>query len=130
MSAARWQQLLLEPAGLTDDNAAVTDSYAITPYGESVSRTGTTNNPFTWLGEYGVMQEGATSLYYMRARYYDGATARFVSPDPIVSLHPLLMNPYQYAAGNPVSNIDPAGLMPTGRDGSACQESSPYEKPA
>ena len=54
---------------------AVTDTYSITPYGETVTRTGSTENPFTFLGVYGVMQEGATGLYYMHNRYYDSATS-------------------------------------------------------
>jgi len=52
---------------LTDDSGSVSDTYGITPFGETVSQTGTTDNPFTYSGAFGVMQEGATSLYYMRA---------------------------------------------------------------
>jgi len=66
---------------LTNDAGSVTDSYAITPYGETVTQNGSTQNPFTWMGAFGVMQEGSTGLYYMRARYYDSTTARFLSPD-------------------------------------------------
>jgi hypothetical protein len=50
------------------------------------------------------MQEGATSLYYMRSRYYDSATARFLSPDPVFSTHPLEVSPYQYSRANPLSD--------------------------
>lgn len=105
-----------DPSGstllLTDDGANVTDTYAITPYGESVAHTGNTDNPFTWLGQLGAMQEGATSLFYLRARYYDSATGRFLSRDRILSADPRAVNPYQYAAGNPVSGHDASGLEP------------------
>jgi RHS repeat-associated protein len=97
---------------LTNDAGAITDSYAITPYGETVTQNGSTENPFTWLGQVGVMQEGSTGLYYMRARYYDSTTARFLSPDPIISASPLTVNPYQYAQANPLDFVDPNGLVP------------------
>jgi len=97
---------------LSNDAGAITDSYGITPYGETVTQNGTTENPFTWLGQWGAMQEGSTSLYYMRARYYDSATARFLSPDPIMSADPVRVNPYQYALANPMQYVDPSGLFP------------------
>lgn len=95
---------------LTNDAGTVTASYVITPYGETVTQKGSTQNPFTWLGAFGVMQEGTTDLYYMRARYYNSTTARFLSPDPVFSADPKAINPYQYAVGDPLSVVDPMGL--------------------
>jgi RHS repeat-associated protein len=95
---------------LTGDAGAVTDTYAITPYGETVVHTGAADNPFTFQGATGVMQEDSAGLFYMRARYYDGASARFLSRDPQPSLHPLAMNPYQFALENPIEGGDPSGL--------------------
>ncbi len=98
---------------ITDSNGlagTLTDSYAVTPYGRVTGRTGTTDNPFVFIGAYGVMQEGDTGLYYMRARYYDSMTGRFISKDPLKSIHPKSINPYQYAVENPKQNIDPSGL--------------------
>ena len=97
---------------LSDDTGSVTDSYGITPYGESVTQTGSTPNPFTWQGAFGVMQELGTSMYYMRARYYDSAPARFLSRDPAASIAPNQISPYQYAVANPVEFNDPTGLSP------------------
>jgi RHS repeat-associated protein len=99
---------------LTGDNGAVTDSYGITPYGESVTQSGSTQNPFTWQGASGYMQEGSTSLYFARARYYDSATARFISRDPVHNPSPRVIDPYQYALGDPVDFFDPSGLNPLG----------------
>jgi RHS repeat-associated protein len=103
-----------DPSGstllLTDDGGNTTDAYAITPYGESVAQNGSSDNPFTWLGQLGAMQEGNTSLFYLRMRYYDSATGRFLSRDPLSSTDPLEINPYQYARGNPVTRDDPSGL--------------------
>ena len=97
---------------LTNEAGQVTDTYGISPYGETVTRTGATENPFTFQGAFGVMQEGATGLYYARARYYDSATARFLSRDPLPALDPRGVNPYQYAYGNPQGFADPSGLAP------------------
>ena len=97
---------------LTGDNGAVTDSYGISPYGDVVTpgAGNATDNPFTWQGQLGMMQEPGTMLYYARFRYYDAATARFLSRDPLFSPEPTEVNPYQYAAGDPVTNGDPLGL--------------------
>ena len=96
---------------LTDDSGAVTDSYALTPYGESVAQTGSTPNPFTFHGAYGVIQEDGTRLYYMRQRYYDASSAHFLSRDPAPSLDPRAIAPYVFAAGNPIDNHDPSGRL-------------------
>ena len=94
---------------LTDDAGAITDTYAITPYGEQVDRTGSAENPFTFLGAYGVTQEGSTGLYYMGFRWYDSTTARFLTRDPLPGLAPKALNRYQYAFGNPLVSLDPQG---------------------
>ncbi|HEV8304365.1 MAG TPA: RHS repeat-associated core domain-containing protein, partial [Gemmatimonadales bacterium] len=50
----------------------------------------------------------STRLYYMRARWYDPSTGRFVSEDPLgLSAGP---NQYGFAGGNPVDGRDPSGL--------------------
>jgi RHS repeat-associated protein len=97
---------------LTDDTGAITDAYGISPYGDVVTAgpSNSTDNPFTWQGQFGVMEDPGTRLYYARFRYYDSATARFLSRDPLFSPAPRKVNPYQYAAGNPVANGDPMGL--------------------
>jgi RHS repeat-associated protein len=95
---------------LTDDSGVLTDSYGITPYGLVTVSTGNTDNPFTFTGAYGVMEEGNTGLYYMRARYYDSISGRFISPDSVKSIYPKQINPYQYALRNPLRYVDPSGL--------------------
>ena len=45
-----------------------------------------------------------TGQYYYRARYYDSATGRFLSTDPIFQT-----NLYEYAANNPLQFVDPSG---------------------
>jgi RHS repeat-associated protein len=48
-----------------------------------------------------------TGLYYYNQRYYDSATARFLSPDPIQDDH---VNPYRYVGNDPTNKVDPSGL--------------------
>ncbi|MEO8898591.1 MAG: RHS repeat-associated core domain-containing protein [Candidatus Dormibacter sp.] len=44
--------------------------------------------------------------YYLRARYYDPATAQFLSRDPAVVI---TRSPYGYVGGNPLNGTDPGG---------------------
>ncbi|MCF7837842.1 MAG: DUF6531 domain-containing protein, partial [Candidatus Marinimicrobia bacterium] len=56
---------------LTDENGDRTDAYAYTPFGRLVRRQGTSTQPFTFIGQYGIRQQDADGvLYQMRARYY------------------------------------------------------------
>lgn len=68
----------------------------------------------------------------MRARYYDPATGRFISRDPILSpivgsygsfwfvphlvRAPQRLHPYVYVQNNPVNRIDPTGLTDSCRE--------------
>ena len=60
-------------------------------------------NPFRYCGEY---WDAETGTYYLRARYYDPHTGRFISEDPIRDG----LNWYTYCGGNPVMFVDPWGL--------------------
>jgi len=50
-------------------------------------------------------------LYYLRARYYNPATGRFLSRDPNdgVPTDPASLHKYMYAGGDPVNAWDPSG---------------------
>ncbi len=48
-----------------------------------------------------------TSLFYLRARYYDPGTGQFISRDPMVTT---TRQPYAYVADNPLNATDPMGL--------------------
>jgi hypothetical protein len=52
------------------------------------------------------MQE-ADDLYYVRARYYDASTGRFISEDPAGFVDG--PNLYIYAGNNPILYVDPTG---------------------
>ena len=101
---------------LTDKSGVVTDAYAYTPYGLQLAHEGGSAQPFTFLGRAGVRREGdAGDFYQIRARFYDAATARFVSKDPNwPDLYaPLELDPYLYAMASPISLLDSNGAYTT-----------------
>jgi RHS repeat-associated protein len=65
---------------------------------------------FTYTGE---QTDASIGLEYLRARYYDAETGRFLSLDP-------LGDGYDYAYDNPVMFTDPSGLSPV--TGEACAD--------
>jgi RHS repeat-associated protein len=100
---------------LTGSTGAVVKTYQYDAYGSVRSQTGTQPNEFTFTGE----QVDSSGLQYLRARYYDGATGRFVGRDPLP-----LMQRYAYVGGNPVNLTDPSGLCPWGVPQSVCKAGS------
>ena len=50
-------------------------------------------------------------LYYLRARYYNPATGRFLSRDPQNGkpYDPKTLHKYLYAGGDPINSLDPTG---------------------
>ena len=87
---------------ITNGSQTVVKSYAYQPYG-------TLDQPFTFVGQFGVMRE-PNSFYYMRARYYDPEAGRFISEDPI-GFEGEQANLYSYVLNNPINRIDPSGLL-------------------
>ncbi|MGE0109039.1 MAG: RHS repeat-associated core domain-containing protein [Bdellovibrionales bacterium] len=57
----------------------------------------------------GQTYDAETGFFYNLNRYYDPATGRYTRPDPIGLAGG--MNPYAYVGGNPVTNVDPSGLV-------------------
>src|SRR5690606_4831161 len=93
-----------------DDTGDMTHPWAYPPYGTITGHTGSHTTPYTWLGTWGVRQEGDTGLYHMGRRVYDSATMRVISREPVLNTaHPLTFNPYQYARNNPMRFVAPTG---------------------
>ena len=59
----------------------------------------------------GEQYDSDLGLYYLRARYYNPATGRFLSRDPLDGdpTDPQSLHKYLYAGGDPVNRIDPSG---------------------
>lgn len=96
---------------MTDASGRIVNEYAYTPFGELSGASGSVSNPFCYVGKYGIMEEG-DGVLYMRARYYDSVTGRFLSKDPTEGdfSSPQTLDRYVYVLGNPVRLIDIGGL--------------------
>jgi RHS repeat-associated protein len=93
---------------LGNQAGAVTDTYSYSAYGVLLRHTGSSDNPFLFAGQ---DQQGSSGLVYLRARYYDPNTGRFLSQDALPGHDPipLSLNKYLYCLANPVNGIDPSG---------------------
>lgn len=89
---------------LTNDAGASAVTYSYEPFGRT-RVTGTSANPFQFTGR----ENDETGLYYYRARYYHAQFPRFLGEDPIGILGDL--NLYSYVTNNPISFVDPYGLL-------------------
>ncbi|GGZ88203.1 type IV secretion protein Rhs [Streptomyces plicatus] len=90
--------------GLVDDAGKRTHTYAYGPTGlPRTTPTEAVPQPYRYAGAYA----DPTGLYKMGHRYYDPTLGRFTQPDPSGQEE----NPYLYASGDPVNNVDPTGLF-------------------
>jgi RHS repeat-associated protein len=94
---------------LTDGAGNITDSYVYKAFGSLAATTGTTTNPYKYIGRQGYYYDSDLSSYAVRARQYDPALGRFTSRDP----HPARdqVADYQYVGNNSTNLIDPSGLL-------------------
>jgi RHS repeat-associated protein len=93
---------------LTNSTGQVTDKYEYDAFGHSFTLSGTTPNNYLYRGE---QYDTDLWLYYLRARYYNPQTGRFLSRDPEdgVPSDPKTLHKYLYAGGDPVNRVDPSG---------------------
>jgi RHS repeat-associated protein len=86
----------------------VTDTYEYEAFGNSFTVSGSTPNNYLYRGE---QFDPDLGLYYLRARYYNPATGRFMSRDPEDGQFwdSKTLHKYLYAAGDPVNASDPTG---------------------
>jgi RHS repeat-associated protein len=93
---------------LTDSAGSVTDTYTYDAYGNLLTRTGTTPNERLYNGE---QLDAHAGFYYLRARYLNPASGRFMSMDSYEgeSSDPRSLHKYLYAFANPANRRDPSG---------------------
>jgi RHS repeat-associated protein len=93
---------------LTNAAGTVTDTYNYDAFGNLLNSTGSTPNNYLYRGE---QYDQDLGLYYLRARYYNPATGRFLSRDPEDGdpTNPDTLHRYLYVHGDPVNASDPTG---------------------
>ena len=88
---------------LADAAGTITKNYLYDAFGNEQTEDAADTNPFRYSGEYFDAESGNI---YLRNRYYDASTGRFISEDPILDG----TNWYVYAGNNPILFADPWGL--------------------
>lgn len=92
-------------ATVTDGAASQKASFVYDPWGSVIGGADLlgTKNKFEFTGE---AVDPGTGLVFLRARYYEPQSGRFLSVDQVPSSR---QSPYIYAEANPVINTDPTG---------------------
>ena len=96
----------LEPVtSLSSTAGALAQTYTFDSFGNQTASSGSLTNPFRFTGR---EFDTEATLYYVRARYFDSASGRFLSEDP---LGPKQEGPnlYAYVSNNPIMSVDPLG---------------------
>ena len=111
---ATKRDYLPDPLGSTlallDNTQTKTDTFSYWPYGEVVSRTGTTATPFQYVGTKGYYRD-SSSRTYVRARTLDTRAGRWMTHDP-VGFAGGDWNLYGYVKNNPERFSDFSGKAP------------------
>jgi RHS repeat-associated protein len=110
---------------LRDESGTLVNEYSYDIWGNPVTMMEQDkDNPFLYSGEY---WDKATSLQFLRARWYDPSFGRFISEDTYKgdNKNPLSLNLYTYVENNPLKYVDPSGHEPkfADNDGSSVNDS-------
>ena len=92
---------------VTDSNGNVVERHDFYPFGEEISQP-TSKDQYLFTGK---PRDSETGLDYFGARYYSSSLSRFMSVDPAPGFiaDTRTLNPYIYAANNPLVYIDRDG---------------------
>lgn len=80
-----------------DSSGTVVNAYTYDVFGTVTGSSGSQSNELQFAGQ----QTDPTRLQYLRARYYDPATGRFISAEPMALDPSFADNPYAYSGGVP-----------------------------
>ena len=101
---------LMTPIALVDRVGNLAWSSNRGPYGENEQAAiSTTNSIDFYIGFPGQYYDAESQLSYNNQRYYDSSLGRYMQSDPIGFNAGI--NTFVYALGNPVSLVDPLGLI-------------------
>ncbi|MBI2011746.1 hypothetical protein HYS91_03180 [Candidatus Daviesbacteria bacterium] len=92
---------------LTNSSGSKTANFDYDPFG-NIRSGSTSGSNYLFQGE---QLDPESSLYFLRARYYDPSTGRFITKDPVkgVLSYPQTLSPYAYVGNNPINRSDPSG---------------------
>jgi RHS repeat-associated protein/uncharacterized repeat protein (TIGR01451 family) len=92
---------------LVDTTGQIEANYGYDPFGVPLAGDGVPN-PWQFTGE---AWDAEVELLYLRARYYQPETGRFITKDPWRGhvQQPPTLNRYVYVTNNPVNLVDPGG---------------------
>jgi RHS repeat-associated protein len=92
---------------LANGAGTLAQTYTFDSFGTTTASSGALTNPFRFTGR---EFDSESSLYFMRARYFDPTTGRFISEDP--GRFPGGINFYTYVENDPANLVDPFGFCP------------------
>ena len=92
---------------IVSETGEILDKYEYSDYGEVIGEY-YGDNPFKYCAEYQDYSVREPKIY-LRNRYYQPSTGRFLTSDPAQDG----MNWYMYCGGDPVNYVDPLGLAPS-----------------
>ena len=96
---------------LSNGAGTLAQTYSFDSFGNQTASSGSLINPFRYAGR---EFDSESTIYYMRARYFDPATGRFLNEDPVG--FNAGSNFYRYVTNNPIGLRDPFGLCPPTRN--------------
>jgi RHS repeat-associated protein len=93
-----------------DSSQANLATYLFRAYGDLVTSTGSLTNAFQFIGRWGYyLDSSGLGDYYVRARWYRTAIARWLSTDPLGMQFD--NNLYRYVVNSPLNRLDPSGQV-------------------
>ena len=89
---------------MTNSSQTVTGTLTLDGFGQTVTSTGSSTNPYMFGATSGYRTEGDAGLMKVGARYYDAQVGRFITRDTVLTEHP-----YLYCDSDPINYVDPSG---------------------